>query len=373
MVENGLSLYFHIPFCTKKCPYCHFYVLPDLERFHNLLLEGLELEWQRYKELISAHTIRTIYFGGGTPSLLKTEEVAELLQMIRNTHSIDDIEITLEANPELMTEEKLKALRALGINRLSFGVQSFDEKLLTLLGRTHSAHQAKEAIQMADKAGFKNISLDLMYDLPHQTFAAYENSLTQALELPITHLSLYNLTIEPHTSFFKHKSSLTPHIPDQETSLQMYRLSQEAAKAAGFEQYEISAFAKPGFSSKHNSGYWMGTPFLGLGPSAFSYYEGRRFRNIANINRYKGALAKGESPVDFEEELSPENRLKELLAIQLRLICGVDLEAFPPLPPETQKGISRLIDLQLLKREKNILSLTGQGILLYDSVATEII
>lgn len=368
-----VSLYFHIPFCTKKCPYCHFYVLPDQDRFHSLLLQGLELEWERALPLLSTHSIRTIYFGGGTPSLLKTGELATLLHLIRKTHSIENIEITMEANPEKMDASKMREFHDLGINRLSFGVQSFDAAHLTLLGRTHSATQAAEAILLAERTGFKNISLDLMYDLPGQTPASYQNSLEAALKLPITHLSLYNLTIEPHTAFFKRKEELLPHIPDEEASLEMYRLSQECTKASGFEQYEISAFAKPGFHSRHNSGYWLGTPFLGFGPSAFSYFEGKRFRNIANINRYTAALQQGESPVDFEEELSPESRLRELLAIRLRLISGVDLEQFPALPLDLKNIIDQLIEQQLLKIKENTLSLSEKGILLYDSVATELI
>ena len=179
-----IGLYFHIPFCTKKCPYCHFYVVPDQDRYHEQLMEGLELEWGRWHEVLSKHKIRTLYFGGGTPSLLKTEELEKLLGMIKRTHSLEGIEITLEANPEKMTEEKLKELRALGINRLSFGVQSFEEEHLIQLGRTHSSGGAKGAIRLAREVGFNNISLDLMYDLPHQTLQGFEHTLLQAVSSP---------------------------------------------------------------------------------------------------------------------------------------------------------------------------------------------
>lgn len=368
-----IGLYFHIPFCTKKCPYCHFYVVPDQERYHTLLLEGLELEWQSYQSILQSHQIRTLYFGGGTPSLLKIDELERILQMIRKTHSLEGIEITLEANPELMNEAKLKALLRLGINRLSFGVQSFDEDQLHVLGRTHSGGQAKEIILLAHQVGFKNISLDLMYDLPRQTYGSYENSLRQAVQLPITHLSLYNLTIEPHTSFFKQKEKLIPQLPDPEMSLRLYELSQEYTKAAGFQQYEISAFAKPGFESKHNSGYWAGTPFIGFGPSAFSYLEGKRFSNTANLHHYADALKNNLSPVDFEEELSQDEKQKELLAIRLRMLRGVNLEEFPNLSQESNMTIKNLIDINLLQLENNRLSLTPKGILLYDSVAIELI
>jgi putative oxygen-independent coproporphyrinogen III oxidase len=347
-------------------------VLPDHDPSHAQLLEGFELEWNRYQSLLSTHSIRTLYFGGGTPSLLKAQELGRILDMIRQTHSLENLEITLEANPERMSEENLKELYALGINRLSFGVQSFDDGHLSLLGRTHDSRQAQQAIRLAHDVGFRNISLDLMYDLPHQTLASFANSLHQAAQLPITHLSLYNLTIEPHTQYFKQKEALTPHLPNQELSLQMYQTAQEILGAFGFEQYEISAFAKPGFASQHNSGYWMGTPFLGFGPSAFSYYAGKRFRNIANLKRYSDALKRGESPVDFEEELSPESRQKELLAIQLRLLNGVELQQFT-LPEETKNNIDNLIELELLKREEETLLLTQKGILLYDSVAIELI
>lgn len=367
-----ISLYFHIPFCSKKCPYCHFYVLPDQERLHKILMEGLELEWQRNQTIMSDKTIRTLYFGGGTPSLLKKEELHSLMQMIRKTHSLEGIEITLEANPEKMSEEKLTDLLSAGINRLSVGVQSFDEEHLRLLGRTHTGNQAETAIKLAHKLGFQNISLDLMYDLPHQTLESFENSLQIASELPITHLSLYNLTIEPHTQFFKQKDALEPHVPDQEISLQMYRKAQEILTSSGFEQYEISAFAKPGFHSKHNSGYWLGTPFLGFGPSAFSYYQGKRFRNFCHLAKYTENLKNKLSPIDFEEELKPDDQQKELLAIHLRLMQGANLDQFS-LSEETKINITKLIDLNLLKKENNTLFLTQKGILLYDSVAIELI
>ncbi len=372
-MSGDLSLYFHIPVCTKKCPYCHFYVIPLQQRHVTLLLEGFLLEWESYLPLIKEHKIVTLYFGGGTPSLFPLEAFTTLLRRIADTTDLSQCEITLEANPESIDPIKMKELASLGVNRVSIGIQSLDNKILSVLGRTHSAEAALNAIEITKCAGIDNITVDLMYDIPYQTLESWNNSLTMITNQPITHLSLYNLTIEPHTVFFKQQQQLTPHLPSVEKSTEMYQLAQSHLAAHGLEQYEISAFAKSGFVSRHNSGYWTARPFLGLGPSAFSYSDGKRFRNVANIHRYHRALKRCESPVDFEETLEPHAQITELLAINLRLLQGVDLAKFPVLPAETRQSIDRLMSEGLLKQDGDTLSLTEHGIMLYDTVATEII
>jgi oxygen-independent coproporphyrinogen-3 oxidase len=334
-------------------------------------MEGLYLEWQHYLPLIRGKNIVSIYFGGGTPSLLGPQRLATILDWIAAT---GNPEITMEANPELLTLELMKAYTQAGVNRVSIGVQSFDNALLHRLSRQHDADEASQAVLLTAEAGINNISIDLMYDLPTQTLEQWETSLQQACKLPITHLSLYNLTIEPHTVFFKYASSLTPLLPDPEASLKMYQMALDILPRHHLEPYEISAFAKNDLYSRHNIGYWTGRPFLGLGPSAFSYWEGKRFRNIANLNRYTQALKEGKSPIDFSEELSPDAQQRELLAIRLRLREGALLDNFH-VDAETEAALQRLVEQGFLHQDthQNHFRLTEKGILFYDTVATELI
>lgn len=362
-----ISLYFHIPFCKKKCPYCHFYVIPDTKAFHPLLAEGLEREWLLRQPEIRNKEIRSIYFGGGTPTLFGPEQIGRVLSRISG--KTPDCEITIEANPEEATEELLRAYRETGINRLSLGVQSLDDRSLQTLERIHSAKRAKEAIWAARKAGFTNITIDLMYDLPGQTEASFRYTLDQMADLPITHLSLYNLTFEPHTSFYKRKDLLLSQVPPPETSLKLLQMAVESIEAKGLKRYEISAFGLP---SVHNCGYWTGRPFLGFGPSAFSFWEGKRFRNIANLQRYVKQLREDRFPIDFEESLSYPADIKEKLAVQLRLREGVNTSQWN-IPPETVEALENLRKEGYLEKEDLKWKLTEKGMLFYDTVAVELI
>lgn len=264
-----------------------------------------------------------------------------------------------------------------GINRVSIGIQTLNQELLHLLGRQHSPEIALNAIHATYEAGIENISIDLMYDLPKQTLYHWSSTLNQVKTLPLSHLSLYNLTIEPHTLFFKNQQQLKPWLPDEETSLVMYEMAQTHLNEMGLLQYEISAFAKPGKESRHNGGYWTGRPFLGLGPSAFSYWKGKRYRNIAHLERYLQALREGISPVDFEEKLDQKARRRELFVINLRLMRGIFIKEFVQnhgeLDQETDNTLSRLVKEDYLYWNNDNLLLTQRGILFYDSIASELI
>ena len=376
--SDEISLYFHIPFCKRKCDYCHFYVIPEQEKAKEQLLEGFILELALLEPVLKNKRIVTLYFGGGTPSLFGPSRIAQLIKIVGNFCAIHPAaEITLEANPENITLELMQAYAKTGINRVSIGIQTLDPSLLRLLGRLHNPETALQAIQTTHQAGIKNISIDLMYDLPNQTLAHWESTLKQVQPLPITHLSLYNLTIEPHTLFFKNQAQLRPTLPDEETSLAMYLTAIEKLEARGLKQYEISAFAKPGFESMHNKGYWISRPFLGLGPSAFSYWEGKRFRNVAHLGRYHESLLAGQLPIDFEEKLDPDASRRELFVIQLRLREGIAMDAFTIkhgiLDAEMQKTISQLIDEGFLVAKDGRILLTERGILFYDTVAATLI
>ncbi|WP_068466548.1 radical SAM family heme chaperone HemW [Candidatus Protochlamydia phocaeensis] len=377
--QSEVSLYFHIPFCTRKCEYCHFYVLPDQNPLKQQLLEGFELEWRRLLPLLQGRELATIYFGGGTPSLFGPDRISKVLEWIRTDLPFQSpsIEVTLEVNPENASLDLMREYAQAGINRVSLGIQTLDADLLTLLGRLHSPHRAIQAVEETYRAGIANISIDLMYDLPRQSLKHWEATLHTIQALPLSHLSLYNLTIEPHTLFFKKQQQLRPLLPDEETSLAMYEMAIEKLTEQGLLQYEISAFAKPGFYSRHNTGYWTARPFLGFGPSAFSYWQGKRFQNIAHLGKYCAALRLDKSPVDFEEQLDPEAHRQELLVIQLRLSCGVQIHEFQKrhglLNAETKTSIERLIHQGFLHKQADCLKLTKKGVLFYDTVATELI
>ncbi len=359
-----VSLYFHVPFCNKKCPYCHFYVIPNQAPQVALYMSALEREWLQKRPLLQNKEPVSIYFGGGTPALLPPSELKRILTRVPHQESC---EITLEANPENLTQELLAEFREAGVNRLSIGVQSFSDKLLKRLRRTHSAQDAIRAVENAHAAGFSNISIDLMYDLPTQGLSEWEETVIQAAKLPISHLSLYNLTIEPHTLFFKQRKTLEPLTPSRDESLAMYDLAVDIFKRSGLEQYEISAFARDKKHSIHNSGYWTGRSFLGLGPSAFSYWENERFQNISNLHKYSKSLEEDKDPADFREKLSDEARSRESLVLQLRLHKGVQLEEAPSME------LNILIESGLIAHHENQIRLTPRGIRLYDTVASELI
>ena len=358
------SLYIHIPFCKKKCPYCHFYVLPENVKHKHLLLESLEKEWALYKHQLEDKKLTSIYLGGGTPSLLQGEEIFNLLSLF----PIDDQEVTLEANPDGLNLEKLNAFKQAGINRLSIGVQSFSPSLLLPIQRQHSAEEAIQSIYWAKQAGFDNISIDLMYDLPKQTLKDWKESLEQATQLPITHLSLYNLVIEEHTVFYKYREQINREQASEKESSQMYLMAREHFKSKGWEQYELSAFCQDSYRSCHNSGYWTARPFIGLGPSAYSFWKGRRYRNTPRLHLYAKHIQSGHLPLDDEDSLSHEERLRELLCIHLRLIEGVPLDKVPPF-----NEISPLIEEGFLEKKKGNLCLTERGLLFYDTVAATLI
>ncbi|MDX8430620.1 MAG: coproporphyrinogen-III oxidase family protein [Candidatus Algichlamydia australiensis] len=279
-------------------------------------------------------------------------------------------EITIEANPEQLTEKLAHDLASIGINRISIGIQSLNDSELKILGRTHNSAQAKKAVHNAYQAGIQNITIDLMYELPTQTLNSWQKTLDQLQELPITHLSLYNLTIEPDTAFYRKKEQLQRQIAPSETCKEMLDLAIEKLSALGLQRYEISAFAKPGYEAIHNTGYWTGEPFIGLGPSAFSFTNGERYRNACNFPKYLNSKTR----IDFREKLPYPDNLNELLAIHLRLLKGVNISAFEErwgkLPTKTHRTLTENTYIDL---KENHARLSSQGLLFYDTIATEII
>lgn len=366
--KEGLGIYVHVPFCKKKCPYCHFFVLPDSPdaqiAYHAALLEELYL----YRQQLGEFPIRTLYLGGGTPS--RYEGISDFLDELNPP---SDIEITLEANPEDITLDKMEHFRMLGINRVSIGIQSLVDSELHMLGREHSRVRAIDAVWETYAAGITNISIDLMYELPFQTEETFERTLNTTQKLPITHLSFYNLTFEKNTLFTKRKKELAPFVPKPRAATRMLNSAVSTFETMGLNRYEISAFAKPGYEAIHNTGYWKGVPFLGLGPSAFSYLNGARFQNVSNLRKYIEAIEKGTLAVDFYEKLPHEDSLAERLAINLRLFQGVNMGEFPPLPSPLQERVAALETEGYLHTQENRLMLTHKGRLFYDNVGAALI
>jgi len=318
------GIYLHIPFCRKACTYCNFHFSTSTQS-KALLLEAMAKELELRAAEIEGE-VGTIYFGGGTPSLLEIGEVQRILTDIRTRVQVAaDAEVTLEANPDDITEERLAAWKALGITRLSLGTQSFREERLRTMGRAHTAEQALRSIALIGKAGFASWTIDLIYGLPGMDLAEWDQQLTIALDHGMPHLSAYCLTVEPRTALAHHvKKGLVTMPGDDAQSAQFDRLM-ERMEQAGLVHYEISNFGLPGHFSRHNTSYWEGVPYLGIGPSAHSYDRRTRRWNVANNARYIAAISAQE--VFWESELlTPAQRTNELLMTGLRTIAGVPMD-----------------------------------------------
>lgn len=322
ILQSMAGIYIHIPFCKSRCRYCDFFSTTQLEK-REAYVKAVVEEWGHYQNEWSKQEIRTIYLGGGTPSLLPIESLHLLLHSILSGINPSTIqEITLEANPGDITAEKIQAWRSLGINRLSMGVQSFNDQLLQLIGRRHSAEQAIQAVKTAQAEGIRNISIDLMYALPGQTMAEWQADIAQALEMRVPHISSYGLIYEEGTSLTQWLEQGKIAAIDEEEEMLMYDYLVEQLTQHGYEHYEVSNFAMPGQYSKHNSSYWNDTPYLGLGAGAHSYNGQSRWWNIDDIDEYiTQAMSRQLTPE--RETISPKERHTELVMLGLRTSKGV--------------------------------------------------
>jgi len=365
------GIYIHIPFCKQACHYCNFHFSTSL-RYKNELLAALLKETALQKNYLADQTVETIYFGGGTPSLCTVDEIGEIIESIKQHFTVSsDVEITLEANPDDISEEKLLEWKKIGINRLSIGVQSFFEEDLLWMNRAHNAQQAKGNLQLARKH-FDNITIDLIYGTPQLTDEKWKQNVETAIALNIPHLSCYALTVEPKTPLHKmieqHKSENVN--PDKQS--EQFLLLMNWLEEAGYEHYEISNFAKPGWRSRHNSSYWQGRNYLGLGPSAHSFNGTSRQWNVANNQQYIESINKGVVPLE-KEELTETQRLNEYIMTAIRTMEGLKLDLIPegkklPLLITSKK----YLDNNLMIMENNSLVLTKEGRLLADGIAAEL-
>jgi oxygen-independent coproporphyrinogen III oxidase len=326
-MRGGVGVYVHIPFCEKKCGYCDFnvysgYKSESQQRYVTALCEEIACR-------ADGRTVGTVYIGGGTPTLLPAEALGRILDTLRAGFTIEgDAEITVEANPNDATASLFSDLHAFGVNRLSLGVQSFDDTELPLLDRVHSAHQAEEAIAMARATGFTNLSLDLMFGLPRQTRKSWEKTLTKALSLRLPHLSLYGLIVEEGTAFWARRERGRLSLPDHDSEAAMLALAHALTHEAGLERYEISNYATPGFQSRHNALYWRNDDYFGFGAGAWSYLDGLRARNTRKPPAYGAAVRELGWPIEESECLTPEESMGETVMLALRTVEGLDLEGF---------------------------------------------
>ncbi len=366
------GIYIHIPFCKQACNYCNFHFTTSTT-YKNDFLAALLKEIELQKDYLANEKIETIYFGGGTPSLLRPEEILSILGKIRGSFSIDDnAEITMEANPDDINETKLSGWGLAGINRLSIGIQSFFDEDLKWMNRSHNAAQAKKSIELAQKKGFNNITIDLIYGAPLLTDEKWEQNVRTALQFKIPHLSCYALTIEPKTPLQKMIREHKKVDIDPDKQAAQFLTLMEWLSAAGFEHYEISNFAKPGFRSRHNSSYWQGKKYLGLGPSAHSFNGTERQWNISNNKKYIDSVNSGVIPFE-KEELSSSQKQNEYIMTSLRTLEGMSLEK---LNRETIASIleksKKYIERELMFSEENFLKLTRKGRLLADGIAADL-
>ena len=370
------GIYLHIPFCKQACHYCDFHFSTSLKNKESLL-GAMSKEIVLRKDYLKGATIDTIYFGGGTPSLLSKEELNSLLKLIHHSYVVAaDAEITLEANPDDLSKEKLQSYFDIGINRLSIGIQSFRDADLQWMNRAHTGSQAVDAVLNAKSVGFRNITIDLIYGLPGTTEHEWKNNLQVALTLDVPHISAYCLTVEPGTALGHWVKTKKVQAPEDALGAAQFETMTEALTKAGYVHYEISNFCKPGSYSRHNSSYWRDVPYLGIGPSAHSYDGTNRGWNVSNNVQYIRSLEEQKLPFEVEV-LNADQRYNDYILTSLRTIWGSSLEHLEKkfghdyrLHAE-QQAAAYLQDGYLQVNE-NTLFLTEKGKLLADKIASDL-
>lgn len=367
-----LGLYIHIPFCRSKCAYCDFYSLAGQETRMDDYQRALLTHLEESAPQASSYTVDTIYFGGGTPSFYGDKRLVELLKCIKKKFNVDkQAEITLEANPDSVDFKMLKNLRKSGFNRISLGVQSADDCMLSSLGRPHTFGQARQAVDEARRAKFENLSLDLIYGLPGQTTKDWQNTVEQVLSLNPEHISAYGLKVEEGTPLWTRVEN-GEEMPDDDMQADCYLWTVERLAQAGYEQYEISNFAKGGCLSRHNYKYWMTEPYMGFGPGAHSDFGDRRYSFIRDLEGYTKGVLEGSPIVDEDDEIPQKERSSEYLMLRLRTTHGIEeweyrrnyLMNFAPI----EKKLIEFEQLELTCRNDRRWRLTPNGFLLSNSI-----
>jgi oxygen-independent coproporphyrinogen III oxidase len=370
------GLYLHIPFCKKACHYCDFHFSTQLDSTGQLR-EALSKELTLQANYLNDETLETIYFGGGTPSVLSSKELEQIFNSIQKNFAVDaDAEITLEANPDDLSPEKIRELRDVGVNRLSIGIQSLDDQVLSFLNRSHNAGQALKCIESARKADFSNINVDLIYAIPERSISLLKKDIDELLNLEPEHISAYSLTIEEKTVFgnWAARGKFKPE--EEEENAHQFELVMDMLADAGFEQYEISNYAKPGFQSRHNSSYWKQKMYLGVGPSAHSFNGYQRQVNVPNNQAYIKALSASKIPATLET-LSREDQINEYIMTSLRTMWGCNNEYLISnfqydLLHRQREYLQRAIVNGLIQIDEAILKLTRTGKMHADKIASDL-
>ncbi|MBR4923935.1 MAG: radical SAM family heme chaperone HemW [Bacteroidaceae bacterium] len=371
------GIYIHIPFCKRRCIYCDFFSTTQSEKkaeYVHALVRELEMR----KDYVGEEEIETIYLGGGTPSQLSQEELEEIFTYIYKVYKVTpDAEITLEANPDDLTPEYVSMLRSLPINRISMGIQTFQEETLKLLHRRHTARQAIEAFRRCREAGFQNISIDLMYGLPGETLETWEQDLQQAIDLHPEHISAYHLIYEEGTTLWNLREQNKVEEAEEELSLTLFKTLIERLTKAGYQHYEISNFCLPGLNSRHNSSYWTGKKYLGCGPSAHSFDGISRQWNVSSLEKYLEGIRSNQ--LDFElEELDLYTRYNDFVITSIRTCWGMPLAQLRTTYGETLynyclRMAKPHIEQGVLEIKEDTLKLTPQGIFISDGIMSDLL
>lgn len=361
------SAYLHIPFCDHICFYCDFNKVflegQPVDEYVDMVIREMALMKERYPH----EKIETFYIGGGTPTTLTAKQLEKLLIGVQTYFPLaPGAEFTVESNPESITFDKFKVMKDYGVNRISMGVQSFNDAILKKIGRVHKSEQVYECVDLARKAGFENISIDLIFRLPTQTSEDFSQTLKKALELDLPHYSIYSLILENKTIFYNLMRQGKLPLPSEDEEADMYTLAMDTMAQSGLEQYEISNYAKPGFQSRHNLAYWRNENYFGFGAGAHGYLHGVRYNNHGPIQQYLEPLRKGESPILYQKELTRLNVIEEELMLGLRTMKGVSRTEFQrkfsdPVEKYYAAEIDALVTSGLLMIEDNHLRLTRQG------------
>jgi oxygen-independent coproporphyrinogen-3 oxidase len=324
-----IGLYIHIPFCQQKCLYCDFPSHANLSHLYESYVAALCQEISGLGGVLSKDVIDTIFIGGGTPTILTAELLGQLLKQIQTSLILDtEVEFSIEANPGTVDREKLLVLQAGGVNRISFGVQTFSDSLLSSIGRIHSAAQAREAVVMAQEVGFTNINVDLMYGLPGQTVLELRHSIEQAIQLNVTHISAYGLKVEEGTPFAILEEQGKLFLPEEDDDEAMYLLTTQLLPQQGFYRYEISNYGKAGYECRHNLKYWQYAPYVGVGAAAHSFWQGERLANTADVPLYIERMESGQLPVETRQVPESTVAMAEYVFLALRTVEGLWLEKF---------------------------------------------
>ncbi len=369
------GIYIHIPFCKMKCGYCDFYSITNLrykENFIKSLLNEISLRKNELKNV----PIKTLYFGGGTPSLLSISDFKLIFEAIHSNYDADSIEeITIETNPDDVNKEFFIELNAIGFNRVSMGIQSFNNKILAFMNRRHSAQQAISAVDTIKNTGFTNMSIDLIYGVPDMSMEVWNDSIQKAINLDVQHISAYHLTFEPNTEFYKKLQNNELNEIDENDSLEQHKVLVKQLNNAGFDDYEISNFSKTSFESKHNSNYWSGLPYIGFGPSAHSFINNKRRWNDSNLLKYINNLGVNNTYFN-EENLSEVDIYNETIMLGLRTKKGVQISKLDNFDTHIRtaflKGKSPMLKSELLFEEDGYLKVNNKHRFLTDKLIADL-